>query len=165
MSGRACSPDLYAGPMSIRVRAVEAADEASWTLLYTGYRDFYELADDPDAVRTVWEWVLQRRHEMQGLVAIDESGEVVGLANLRWFARPSRAAMGLFLDDLFTAPAARGTGAGTALLTEAAAIAADAGAVCVRWLTSETNTTARRLYDQHATATPFVTYDMEPAAR
>jgi hypothetical protein len=33
----------------------------------------------------------------------------------------------------------------------------------VRWITRENNATARALYDTVATATPLVTYDMEPA--
>ncbi|MDL9981169.1 GNAT family N-acetyltransferase [Microbacterium sp. ASV49] len=151
--------------MSIRVRAVEAADLVPWSTLYAGYREFYRLDDDPEKVRTTWEWVSTGALGMQGLVAVDENDALVGLANLRWFARPSTATVGLYLDDLFTSPAARGTGAGTALLREAAAIAADAGASVVRWITASDNATARSLYDRHATATPWVTYDMAPAAR
>ncbi len=64
--------------------------------------------------------------------------------------------------DLFTAPPARGGGAGAALLDAAARLAADRGASVVRWITAADNATARALYDQHARATPWVTYDMAP---
>lgn len=151
--------------MSIRVRAVEAADFPQWSALYAGYRGFYRLDEDDEKVRRTWEWVSEQQLGMQGLVAVDDAGDLVGLANLRWFARPSTATIGLYLDDLFTAPGARGTGAGTALLRDAAAIAADAGASVVRWITASDNATARSLYDQVATATPWVTYDMAPATR
>ncbi|MCU1528706.1 MAG: acetyltransferase [Frondihabitans sp.] len=153
-----------AGKNEIAVRDVEAADAAAWAELYTGYRDFYELPRDADAVARIWSWVLGRQHSLRGLVVVGESGELVALANLRLFARPSSGTLGLYLDDLFTAPAARGSGAGRALLGRAAEIAAEEGATVVRWITAASNATARRLYDAHATATPWVTYDMRPAA-
>ena len=153
--------------MSIFVRDVVAEDAARWAELYTGYRTFYDIPRDDDAVATTWGWVLRREHGMRGLVAVarDEGqpgDRVVGLANLRHFARPSRATFALYLDDLFTDPEARGLGAATALLDQAARLAAEDGAEVVRWITASTNATARRVYDAHATATNFVTYDMKP---
>jgi GNAT superfamily N-acetyltransferase len=146
------------------VRDVAEGDAAAWAELYRGYRDFYELARDEAAVERTWAWVLGRRHSLRGIVVAGESGRLVALANLRLFARPSSGALGLYLDDLFTAPEARGSGAGGALLRRAAEIAAEEGANVVRWITAADNATARRLYDTHAVATPWVTYDMRPAA-
>lgn len=96
-------------------------------------------------------------------MAVDDHETVVGLANLRRFARPSTATLGLYLDDLFTSPSSRGTGVATALLRDAAAIAASEGANVVRWITAADNETARQVYDRVAVATPWVTYDMKPA--
>jgi len=70
--------------------------------------------------------------------------------------------MGLYLDDLFTISSARGSGVATALLARAAEIAADEGASVVRWITASDNVKARSVYDAHATATAWVTYDMKP---
>ena len=78
-------------------------------------------------------------------------------------ARPSTASMGLYLDDLFTAPAARGAGVARVLLNRAAEVAAAEGASVVRWITAADNAAARRVYDRVAAATPWVTYDMKPA--
>jgi ribosomal protein S18 acetylase RimI-like enzyme len=150
--------------MSIRIRAVESADQEAWQRLYTGYRRFYRLDDDANAVATTWGWVSRGEHSLQGIVAADDDG-LRGFANLRWFARPSSATIGLYLDDLFTDPDARGRGVGSALLTEAARIAAERDASVVRWITAADNATARRLYDTVATATPWVTYDMAPGVR
>lgn len=148
--------------MSITVRSATPSDAAAWAELYRGYRSFYRLPDDDTAVATTWGWVVEGSHGLQGLVAADEAGRVVGLANLRWFARPSTAATGLYLDDLFTEPSSRGTGVATALLAAARGIAAERGANVVRWVTASDNAVARRLYDEHATATAWVTYDMAP---
>lgn len=149
--------------MAIHVRAAVDADESQWCGLYTGYRSFYELPDDAGAVRTTWTWVSGGAHGFLGLVAVDDDETVVGLANLRRFARPSTATLGLYLDDLFTSPSSRGTGVATVLLREAAAIAASEGASVVRWITAADNETARHVYDRVAAATPWVTYDMKPA--
>ncbi len=150
---------------SVRVRPVTADDAAAWAALYAGYRDFYRLPDDPAAVATTWQWVLGQEHGLLGLVAEDADGLLLGLADLRRFARPSSASTGLYLDDLFTAPAARHRGVATALLREAAALAADEGATVVRWITAQDNEAARAVYDRVATATPWVTYDLAPAPR
>lgn len=148
--------------VSVTVRMVEPDDENAWAELYTGYRAFYRLPEDPDAVARTWQWVRDGEHGLVGLVGVDQDDRPVALANLRWFARPSSATMGLYLDDLFTAREARGSGAANALLKEAAAHAGDRGGSVVRWITAADNTTARSVYDVHAISTPWVTYDMKP---
>lgn len=150
--------------MTITVRPVEQRDARAWAALYAGYRAFYHLEPDPHAVAQTWQWVIAGEHGLFGLVAADADDTLIALANLRWFARPSTATVGLYLDDLFTDPAARGEGTGTALLRRAADIAAARGASVVRWITAADNATARRVYDQVATATPWVTYDMQPGS-
>lgn len=149
--------------MQVTIRPVEARDEARWCELYAGYRAFYRLPVDADAVATTWTWIRDGAHDLLGLVAVDGEDHLVSLANLRWFARPSTATRGLYLDDLFTAPEARGAGVATALLDRAAQIAHEQGASVVRWITAADNATARSVYDSRATATPWVTYDMKPA--
>ncbi len=83
---------------------------------------------------------------------------------MRWFARPSSATLGLYLDDLFTSPDSRGSGAASALLDHAADYASKGGASVVRWITAADNAAARSVYDAHAVATPWITYDMKPTA-
>jgi GNAT superfamily N-acetyltransferase len=147
----------------LHIRDVTVADHHAWAALYAGYREFYRLAPDPAVVEVVWGWVTTGQHTMRSLVAVDEAGEIVAIANLHVIARPSTASTALYLDDLFTAPAARGRGAGAALLARAAELASENGHAMVRWITASDNETARRLYDQHATATHWVTYDMPPS--
>jgi len=64
----------------------------------------------------------------------------------------------VYLQDLYVSEAARGTGAGRALI-EAVYAAADAnGTPSVYWLTQDFNATARQLYDRISTLTPFIKY-------
>lgn len=144
----------------IFVRPALEQDEVSWRSLYRQYRTFYDMPDDESQVSIVWEWVLDPIHELNSLVALGDNGEIVGLANHRRFSRPLSATMGLYLDDLFTDPLHRGRGVGTALLRALKQSADDQGFSVVRWITAESNTAAQRLYDEHATKTEWVTYDM-----
>lgn len=142
------------------MRAVNDHDAAAWGELFSAYRTFYSEPNDPDAVLRAWRWVRECHHGLCGLVAVDAEDRPVALANLRWFADPSTATMGLYLDDLFTAPHARGRGAARALLHHASNMARDGGASVVRWITATDNATARALYDSVAVATSWVTYEM-----
>lgn len=149
-------------PPAVTVRRVTVDDHDEWTTLHAGYRDFYRLPDDPSAVATTWRWVIGEQHGLTGLVAVGRDGSLLGLANVRTFARPSTGTVGLYLDDLFTDPAARRSGVGAALLRAVADLAAERGASVVRWITAADNTPARALYDELAARTPWVTYDMVP---
>ncbi|WP_345752048.1 GNAT family N-acetyltransferase [Microbacterium rhizophilus] len=145
-----------------RIRPVADADRPRWAALFRAYRDFYALPPDDAVVDTVWGWLRDEAHELHGLVA-ERDGMLAGIAHWRRFARPSRGGTAVFLDDLFTAPEARGGGIGRALIGRLQEIAAGEGLLEVRWITSETNTDARRLYDRVAERSPFLTYIAPPA--
>jgi GNAT superfamily N-acetyltransferase len=66
------------------------------------------------------------------------------------------------LQDLFTAPDARGLGVGRALIEHVYDEAARAGSRRVYWQTHESNP-ARKLYDRVADVTPFRRYVRELA--
>lgn len=149
-------------PAQVTVRPVALDDREAWERTYRGYRDFYGTTHDPAAFETVWGWLHDPAEQTFGLVA-ELDGEIVGLAHYRRFARPLAVSIGIYLDDLFTAEAARGHGVASALITRLRELARDEGATVVRWITAADNSTARSLYDQLATATPWVTYDATPA--
>ncbi|QIK63258.1 GNAT family N-acetyltransferase [Leucobacter viscericola] len=144
------------------VRPVEASDHEAWAKLYRGYRDFYKKPHNPDVYTTVWGWLMDPAHETRALVA-ELNGSLVGLGHFRRFARPIDGGYALYLDDLFTSPEARGSGAGSAILQGLAEVARDEGASLVRWITADDNATARSVYDRLAKQTAWVTYDLAPA--
>ncbi len=140
------------------VRPVAASDRPEWERLFAGYREFYEMPADPATHALVWEWLHDPANPVGGFLA-EVDGEVVGLAHHRRFARPSEGGYGTWLDDLFTSPQARGHGVGRALIEAVTELASARGDQVVRWITDDTNATARRLYDDLAVATKWVTYD------
>jgi GNAT superfamily N-acetyltransferase len=132
--------------------------------LYRGYADFYE-ADQSEADRDlVWSWIADPSHEVGALVA-EREGRIAGIAHFRPFARPLAAGAGCYLDDLFVDPAYRGGGAVDALLAGLRRLAASNGWGVVRWITADDNHRARSKYDQYATRTMWITYDMDPDPR
>ena len=142
------------------IRPPTAADRPSWDRLYAGYADFYRVTQTEQMRDRVWDWLMDSIHETQGLVA-ERDGQVVGLAHYRAFARPLSASRGLFLDDLFVDPAARGSGAARGLISALRDLAHAQGFSVVRWITAENNYRARGLYDQMADRTAWVTYDIK----
>lgn len=150
---------------TITVRAVRDADFPQWRALYRGYADFYRVEQTEQAAERVWTWVNDPDHEVSALVAEDGDGRLIGLAHYRPFARPLSATTGGYLDDLFVDPAHRGSGAADQLLAALGEIAAERGWSVVRWITADDNHRARAKYDQVATRTMWVTYDMAPPSR
>jgi GNAT superfamily N-acetyltransferase len=145
----------------VTVRAIQSGDREEWAALFRAYREFYHLVPDEAVIDRVWLWLMDDAHEVHAFVATS-THRLVGFAHYRRFARPSAGSVGMYLDDLFTDPDARGAGVGRALIGQVSAVAKREGCSVVRWITSEDNAAARRLYDSVATATPWITYDLVP---
>jgi len=145
--------------MTVVVRAVEAKDRPEWERLFVAYGVFYETVFDADVLDGVWGWLTDDTHEVSALVAVDDSGELVGFAHYRLLADTFTAGPGWNLDDLYVDPSARGLGAATALIDAVAAHAAAHGGGTLRWITAENNHTAQRVYDRVATRATWVTYE------
>lgn len=149
--------------MSIRIVRPEERHRADWDELYAGYARFYRTEQTAEMRDRVWSWLHDEAEALEAFVAEDAEGGLVGLAHFREFHRPLSATRGGFLDDLFVTPAARGSGAARALLVALADEARSRGWSVVRWITADDNYRARGLYDQLATRTTWLTYDMPPS--
>jgi ribosomal protein S18 acetylase RimI-like enzyme len=142
------------------VRDLEQRDRAAWQKLYAGYGDFYKTPLSDEKADRVWAWLMDPGYEAFGLVAVDDDDTPIAIAHFRQFARLLADGIGIYLDDLFTAANARGTGAGTALIVRLEEIARERGAEVVRWITANDNFVGQKLYDRLATRTMWVTYDL-----
>jgi GNAT superfamily N-acetyltransferase len=146
----------------IRILPVEPRHRADWESLYAGYAAFYRVTQTPEMRATVWSWLHDPAHEVNGLVAEDATGRAVALAHWRRFARPLSASTGCFLDDLFVDPALRGQRVADALLEHLRTMARAEGWSVVRWITADDNYRGRGVYDRLAKRTLWITYDMTP---
>lgn len=144
------------------VRNLTAGDHAAWHRLWDGYCEFYETVMPAEVTEATWERLLDdATPEYFGLVA-ERDGEVIGIANCILHGTTWAIAPRCYLNDLFVDPTARGSGAGKMLIQELQKLAAENGWDKLHWLTHETNTTARRLYDQFGPATGFIQYAVKP---
>ncbi|MFN4155500.1 MAG: GNAT family N-acetyltransferase [Paracoccaceae bacterium] len=144
----------------MQIRRPEPADFDAWSELYAGYAAFYGVEQSDEMRARVWDWLNDPGHEVEALLA-DQDGQLLGLAHFRAFARPLAASTGGYLDDLFVIPQARGSGAAAGLIAGVEAEGRRRGWTVIRWITAENNYRARGLYDQVATRTPWVTYDLK----
>lgn len=147
--------------MTQTIRPLKSSDRDDWDRLYLAYAAFYRVDQSPDMRDRVFGWLTDLAHSSEGLVAQNAEGALIGLAHFRPFASPLRAAENCFLDDLFVAPEARGSGTADALIKGVVEIARTKGWATLRWITADDNYRARTLYDKCATRTMWVTYDLK----
>jgi GNAT superfamily N-acetyltransferase len=139
------------------IAPITPADRDDWLRLWAGYLAFYE-EDLPQQVTDDVFARLAAGDGVHGAIARDVAGSAVGLVH--WLLHPSTWATSpyCYLEDLFVAPGERGRGIGGALIAHVREQVP--GAAKVYWLTRETNTTARALYDRVARSTGFVHYEI-----
>jgi GNAT superfamily N-acetyltransferase len=143
----------------IRVGKLSPADRAAWEPLFHAYNDFYQSQYPPSVYDRAWA-EFQADERMHALGAW-RGGELVGITHFFIHVQTTSLLDSCYLEDLFTAPAARGRGVGRALIGAVTAWAAEQGCGRVYWHTHETNATARRLYDKLASLPGFIMYNIE----
>ena len=140
----------------IAVSPLAPADRAEWEVLARGYKAFYEdPVPDEDYDRT-WA-LLMAGGPVHGLGARVD-GALVGIAHYM-FHPHTWLGESCYLQDLFTAGAARGRGVARTLIDAVADEARARGAAKYYWLTRDTNHQARALYDRLARFKGFLRYD------
>jgi GNAT superfamily N-acetyltransferase len=144
---------------SFRTDFVSERDQARWRALFDGYADFYGIAMDDATADRVWAWLLDPVHVVEGLVVRDEGGDIVGFAHVRACPRPLGGCDIGFLDDMYVAPEARGSGAADALFEGLRALAAERGWPALRWITQHVNERGRAFYDRYTSGpSDFIVY-------
>lgn len=144
--------------MTVSVRALAEADKVAWLNLFRQYIAFYEEAVAEDVIELTWQRLVHQADGMMGFAAVDDAGEIAGIAVIIFHRSTWAATHYCYLEDLFVAPAARGAGVGRALIDAVYAEADRRGADRTYWVTAGSNAKARQLYDDVATLTPFVQY-------
>jgi GNAT superfamily N-acetyltransferase len=145
----------------LTIRPIESRDYDQWLPLWDGYNAFYgrtgPAALPLDVTNTTWQRFFDGYEPVHALVA-EQDGVLLGLTHYLFHRSTITIQPSCYLQDLFTAEAARGKGVGSALINGVYDRARLAGATRVYWLTRQTNETAMRLYDKIAENTGIIVY-------
>lgn len=142
------------------VRPLAPSDHAEWRRLWTAYLTFYETSVPEEVYQTTWERLFSEgEYEPRGFIALLD-GKPVGLTHYMYHRTCWSLVNNCYLQDLFADPDIRGKGVGAALIKAVQDEAGKLGIRNVYWMTHETNTTARKLYDHVARRTGFIEYDL-----
>ncbi len=130
---------------ALTIRPLTAADRAGWDPLWQGYSDvtFARLTGGA---------------EPMGSFVAERGGALIGLVHWVIHRTTWNSRNICYLQDLFTTPEARGTGAGRALIEAVRQMAQAKGCFRVYWQTHESNAQAQALYDKVADKSGFIVY-------
>jgi GNAT superfamily N-acetyltransferase len=140
------------------IRPLRPADEADWRALWSDYLAFYETSVPEEVYASTFARLLGSDPQDFNCLIAEVDGKPVGLAHYLFHRHGWKIENVCYLQDLYVAPMARGTGTGRALIEAVYSAADAAGAPSVYWLTQDFNHTARQLYDRVARVTPFIRY-------
>lgn len=139
----------------VTIAALDDPDHDVWEDLFRAYLDFY--GRDPEQAEYDRAWREFRSGTRMHALGARLDDELVGITH--FFVHPNTSGPDVcYLQDLFTAPAARGQGVARALIEAVATWARERGCGAVYWHTQAGNATARRLYDAVATHDGFIVY-------
>jgi GNAT superfamily N-acetyltransferase len=142
----------------LRITHLHAGDYDDWCELFGAYCAFYKFDMPAEGYDRLWREILsaERIHAR----CARQGDEILGIVHFLPHANTWGRDV-CYLEDLFTRDDARGQGVGRALIRAAEEWARANGCGRLYWMTHETNTTARLLYDQVAEYRGFIRYQRE----
>ncbi|WP_372885227.1 N-acetyltransferase family protein [Shimia sp.] len=142
----------------LKIRPLRASDQARWRVLWTGYLDYYETVLPGEVYESTFARLLGDDPQDFSCLVAERDGMLLGLTHYLFHRHAWKLENVCYLQDLYTAPEARGGGVARRLIEAVYAAADQAGAPGVYWLTQDFNHSARRLYDRVGKLTPFIRY-------
>lgn len=146
----------------IEIRRLQPTDRSDWEALFRAYMRFYGRDEAQSLYDRAWREFSSDVRMHARVAWLD--GSLVGIVHFLMHANTSSADV-CYLQDLFTVEHARGRGVGRALIGAVADVARAQGCARVYWMTQETNTVARRLYDTLGEYRGFIRYQIDLTAR
>ena len=137
--------------VQLTIRPAERADAA---LILRFIRELAEFEREPDAVvatQGMLERALFDEHAAEAVIA-DHDGAAVGFALFFHNFSTWTGRKGLYLEDLYVTPAARGQGVGGALLRHLARLATERDCARFEWAVLDWNAPAIAVYDRMGAA-------------
>ena len=148
--------------MTATISTVGEEDLDDLLPLVRGYLDFYGV-DPSDAAMTQLSRALIADPEREGLQLIArDGGRPVAFATIFWTWSTTRGGRVGVMNDLFVAPAGRGTGVADQLIEACAGHCRRRGALALLWQTAPDNHRAQAVYDRvGAQRSTWVDYELD----
>lgn len=143
------------------IRPAAASDFDAWLPLWRGYCEALGGQVPDEVTHGVWQRIQAADQPIWCLVACDDGGKPVGIAVYVLHLHTWSLQTVCYLEDLFVAPAARGSGAARALIDELVTLGKRNDWRRVYWHTEEHNYRARTLYDRIVPKTNKIRYDID----
>jgi GNAT superfamily N-acetyltransferase len=141
----------------LEVRDATHGDETAFLPLWDQYLAFYRVDLVPAVTHATWARLMDPVSPVKARLAVVDS-QVQGFAIHLHHPSTWVATEDCYLEDLFVAEAARGTGMGRALIDDLISLARRNGWSRLYWHTDEANTRARALYDQYVASDGHIRY-------
>ena len=142
------------------IRNFEQKDQQIWAKLYNGYADFYKVPMNKEILDTLWNWIHDKDHIVNGF-CFELEGKIVGIAHYRTMPRPIKGNNIGFLDDLFVTPDFRGQKIALKMIRHLKSLSKANNWDGIRWITHSSNKNAKNLYDKIASNTGFELYELK----
>ena len=142
------------------IRKLEQKDKENWAKLYNGYADFYKVQMNTGILDTLWGWIQDERHVVNG-ICFELEGKIIRIAHYRTMPRPIKGKYIGFLDDLFVEPDFRGQKIAQKLISHLKSLSKANNWDGIRWNTNSSNENAKKLYDKIANNTGFELYEFK----
>ena len=142
------------------IRCLNHKDKEKWEKLYNAYADFYKVPMNSRILDTLWNWILDDNHIVNG-ICYELEGNIVGIAHYRTMPRPIKGQYIGFLDDLFVEPEFRGQQIAQKLIIYLKSLSKANNWNGIRWITHSSNENAKKLYDKIANNTGFELYELK----
>lgn len=139
------------------IRPLVASDHAAWAPLWQGYLTFYKASLTQETSDQSFRRLTEGEEPMGGFIALRD-GKAIGITHWVLHRTTWSPKDICYLQDLFTAEEARGTGAGRKLIEAVRAMAQEKNCFRVYWQTHESNLQAQELYDKVAQKSGFIVY-------
>ena len=142
------------------IRPLSKNDFNVWSNIYKSYAEFYKLPINKETLETLWSWIHDDTHVVQG-ICFEIDKRIVGIAHYRTMPRPIKGQYIGFLDDLFVEPDFRGKKIAQKLITHLKSLSKANNWDGIRWITHSSNENAKKLYDKIANNTGFELYELK----
>ncbi len=124
------------------IRKLEQKDKRNQAKLYNGYADFYKVQMNTGILDTLWDWIHDKNHIVNG-ICFELEGKIAGIAHYRTMPRPIKGQYIGFLDDLFVEPDFRGQKIAQKLINHLKSLSKTNNWDGIRWITHSSNENAK----------------------